>query len=42
MSKKGKAKKYFLGGLALIVIFYSLFIVCNWMWEKSSTNEYCK
>ncbi len=41
MSKKGRCKKYFLGGLALIVAAFSLFIVMNWMWEKSSTNGSC-
>ena len=41
MSKSGKCKKYFLGGLALLVVGFSILIVFNWMWEKSSTNESC-
>ena len=30
MSKKGKGKKYFLGGLAVIVLGLSLLITFNW------------
>ena len=41
MSKSGKNKKYFLGALGGVVLFFSLFIVCNWMWEKSSLNDSC-
>lgn len=41
MSKSGKGKKYFLGGLSVIVLFFSLLIVFNWMWDKSSKNESC-
>ena len=41
MAKSGKNKKYFLGILGGIVLFFSLFIVCNWMWEKSSQNDSC-
>ena len=41
MSKSGKCKQYFLGGLALLVVGLSILIVFNWMWEKSSTNESC-
>ena len=41
MSKSGKGKKYFLGGLSVVVVFFSLLIVFNWMWDKSSKNESC-
>jgi len=41
MSKSGKGKKYFLSGLSVIVLFFSLLIVFNWMWDKSSKNESC-
>ena len=41
MSKSSKNKKYFLGALGAVVLFFSLFIVCNWMWEKSSLNNSC-
>lgn len=41
MSKLGKGKKYFLGGLAIIVLGFSLLIVFNWLWDKSSKNESC-
>ena len=41
MSKSGKFKKIFLGGLALVVVGFSVLIGFNWMWEKSSTNESC-
>ena len=40
MSKSG-SKKYFLLGLGAIVIGFSLLIVFNWMWDKSSTNDSC-
>ena len=41
MSKSGKNKKFFLGALGGVVLFFSLFIVCNWAWEKSSKNDSC-
>ena len=41
MSKSSKSKKYFLLGLGAIVIGFSLLIVFNWMWDKSSTNDSC-
>ena len=41
MSKSGKGKKIFLGGLAFIVLGFSLLIVFNWLWDKSSKNESC-
>ena len=41
MSKASKSKKYFLLGLGAIVIGFSLLIVFNWMWDKSSTNDSC-
>ena len=34
-------KKYFLGILAFIVVGFSLLIVFNWIWDKSSTNDSC-
>ena len=40
MSKSGK-KKYLLVTLAGIVVGFSLLIVFNWAWEKSSLNESC-
>ena len=37
-----KSKKiYFLGALTGIVIGFSLLIVFNWMWDKSSKNDSC-
>ena len=41
MSKSGKNKNFFLGALGGVVLFFSLFIVCNWAWEKSSKNDSC-
>ena len=41
MSKSGKNKKFFLGALGGVVLFFSLFILCNWAWEKSSKNDSC-
>ena len=41
MSKSGKGKKIFLAILAGIVLAFSLMIVFNWFWEKSSLNESC-
>ena len=41
MSKSGKSKKYFLGGLAVIVLGFSMLITFNWFWEKSSLNDSC-
>lgn len=41
MSKSGKGKKIILGGLAFIVLGFSLLIVFNWLWDKSSKNESC-
>lgn len=41
MSKKRKGKKFFLVGLAIIVVGFSLLIAFNWAWDKSSTNDSC-
>ena len=41
MAKSGKSKKYFLLSLSGIVLGFSLLIVFNWAWEKSSLNESC-
>ena len=41
MSKSKKSKKWFLGGLAVVVVGFSLLVTFNWMWEKSSLNESC-
>ena len=41
MAKSGKGKKYFLLSLGLIILGFSLLIVFNWLWDKSSTSESC-
>ncbi|MBR5848158.1 MAG: SUMF1/EgtB/PvdO family nonheme iron enzyme, partial [Bacteroidaceae bacterium] len=40
-AKSGKGKKYFLLSLGLIILGFSLLIVFNWLWDKSSTSESC-
>ncbi len=41
MSNSGRKKGYFLMALAGVVLGFSLMIVFNWFWEKSSRNESC-
>ena len=41
MSKPGNRKKFLLGGLAGLVLGFSLMIVLNSLYVKSSTNESC-
>lgn len=41
MSKPGNRKKFLLGGLAGLVVGFSLMIILNSLYVKSSTNESC-
>ena len=41
MTKSGKGKKYFLLSLGGIILGFSLLIIFNWLWDKSSTSESC-
>ena len=41
MSKSGKSKKWLLAGLAGLVLGFSLMIVLNSLYVKSSSNESC-
>ena len=41
MAKLGKSKKYFLISLGGIILGFSMLIVFNWLWDKSSLNESC-
>ena len=41
MSKSGNKKKFLLGGLAGLVVGFSLMIAFNYMWVNSSKNESC-